>query len=240
MARIHITLQGKGGVGKSYISSLLAQHLIESGREVVCIDTDPVNKTFHQYRAFPVEPLEILDGTRVNERNFDRLMEILLTRQGEEFIIDNGASSFIPLSNYLIENQAVELLAEHGHEVVVHTVVTGGQALLDTLNGFRSVVTQFVEGTRIIVWLNEYFGAVAAEGKDFEKMKVYTEHRERVTGLIRLKQLSADTYGRDVEEMLNRKLTFDEAIGHGEFALMAKQRLKMVKRALWEQMALMG
>ena len=52
MHKVHITLQGKGGVGKSLVASLLAQHHLESGTPVVCIDTDPVNATLSGYRAF--------------------------------------------------------------------------------------------------------------------------------------------------------------------------------------------
>ena len=39
---IHITLQGKGGVGKTLVSNLLAQHQISKKTKLVCIDTDPV------------------------------------------------------------------------------------------------------------------------------------------------------------------------------------------------------
>ncbi|MBB4268183.1 CO dehydrogenase nickel-insertion accessory protein CooC1, partial [Roseospira visakhapatnamensis] len=45
MAAIHMTLQGKGGVGKSFIASLLAQHFLARGQAPICLDTDPVNQT---------------------------------------------------------------------------------------------------------------------------------------------------------------------------------------------------
>ena len=38
---IHFTLQGKGGVGKTLVSNLLAQHQISKKTKLVCIDTDP-------------------------------------------------------------------------------------------------------------------------------------------------------------------------------------------------------
>src|SRR5579859_3467685 len=43
---IHLTLQGKGGVGKSLVASILAQYFRHHGREIRCIDSDPVNQTF--------------------------------------------------------------------------------------------------------------------------------------------------------------------------------------------------
>ena len=40
---IHLSLQGKGVVGKSFIASILAQYFLNRGHQVQCIDTDPVN-----------------------------------------------------------------------------------------------------------------------------------------------------------------------------------------------------
>ena len=45
-----------------------------------------------------------------------------------------------------------------------------------------------------------------------------------------------ETFGRDVEEVIARKLTFEEAIRDGRFSLMTKQRLKVVQRELFEQL----
>ena len=56
---IQLTLQGKGGVGKSLVASVLAQYLWEKGKEVRCIDTDPVNRTFAQYRALSADRLNL-------------------------------------------------------------------------------------------------------------------------------------------------------------------------------------
>ena len=50
MKQIHFILQGKGGVGKSFIASLLAQYLRDrKNGQVVCFDTDPVNPTLSRY-----------------------------------------------------------------------------------------------------------------------------------------------------------------------------------------------
>ena len=53
-------------------------------------------------------------------------------------VVDNGASSFVPLSNYLIENNAIPMLQEAGREVFIHSVVTGGQG--DLLEDAAGVV----------------------------------------------------------------------------------------------------
>lgn len=135
-ASVHLSLQGKGGVGKSLVASLLAQYFRHrKAMAVRCIDTDPVNQTLSQYKELAAERLELLREGSVDQRAFDGLMESLLTQTGT-FIVDNGASTFIPLWNYMLENNAMGLLKENGRRVYVHCVITGGQALADTLSGF--------------------------------------------------------------------------------------------------------
>ncbi len=239
MSRIHFTLQGKGGVGKTYVSSLIAQYLrSKNGRDLICVDTDPVNQSFASYGAFDVRKLELMEGSKVNERKFDELMELALTSSDAELVVDSGASSFIPFSNYLVENDAIDMLHAAGREVVVHPVITGGPALADTLHGFDQLASQFSEHARIIVWLNEFFGEVREGDKDFEATKVFSRHKGRVSGIIRIARQTSETFGKDVEVMLKAKLTFEEALASEKFQLMAKQRLTMVQKAIFNQVAL--
>jgi CO dehydrogenase nickel-insertion accessory protein CooC1 len=91
ISTIHLSLQGKGGVGKSLVASILAQYLLQRGKTVRCIDTDPVNKTLSQYRGLPTEQLKLLREGGVDQRGFDSLMEQLLTDESSVFVVDNGA-----------------------------------------------------------------------------------------------------------------------------------------------------
>ena len=78
-----------------------------------------------------------MDGDEINSRKFDALVE-LIAPSTDDVIIDNGASSFVPLSHYLLSNQVPALLKDMGHELIVHTVITGSQAMDDTINGIRN------------------------------------------------------------------------------------------------------
>src|SRR3954467_14671839 len=124
---IHLSLQGKGGVGKSLVASILAQYFRGRGRSIQCIDTDPVNRTFAQYSDLAATRLELMRDGSIDIRGFDGLMERLLTEDGT-FVIDNGASTFIPLWSYIVENQVVDILRQAGKQLYVHTVITGGEA----------------------------------------------------------------------------------------------------------------
>ena len=235
MKQVHFTLQGKGGVGKTFVSSLIAQYLRSKGEPVVVIDTDPVNATLSGYAAFDTQRLELMEGGSLIERNFDSLIEQVV-EEDSNFVIDNGAATFIPLSFYIAENDAINVIAESGKQVVIHTVITGGQAIRDTLAGFASLVEHMPEQARIVIWLNEFFGDIVAEGKEFEEMKVYLNNKDRVHGIVRIARQTGSTFGKDIQLMLDSKLTFDEVKGSADFGLMAKSRLHRVQEAIYRQM----
>jgi hypothetical protein len=160
-----------------------------------------------------------------------------LTASAEnDVIIDNGASSFVPLSHYLISNEVPSLLKEMGHELVVHTVITGGQALLDTVSGFAQLARQFPEPSIFAVWLNPYWGPIEHEGRGFEQLKAYKDNKDRVSAIVTIPQLKEETYGRDISDMLQERLTFDEAIAKDSLTIMTRQRLKIFRTKLFEQM----
>lgn len=234
MATIHKVLQGKGGVGKSLIAALIAQYLMKNGQVPLCIDTDPVNATFHNYGGLKVQHLGIMEGDEINPRKFDALIE-LVAESEVPVVIDNGASSFVPLAHYLISNDVPAMLQDMGHELVVHTVITGGQALVDTINGFSQLVSQFPDEARFVVWLNPYWGPIEHEGKDFENFKVYKEHKDRISAVVRLPELNEKTFGRDFSDMLQKKLTFEEALKTPALSIMTRQRLKMIQAKLFGQ-----
>ncbi len=113
MAKVHMILQGKGGVGKSFIASILAQHYYAKKKNVLCIDTDPVNATFHGFKKLNVQRLDLMEGDEIDPRKFDDLIESI-SKSKTDVVIDNGASTFVALAHYLISNQIPALLKNSG------------------------------------------------------------------------------------------------------------------------------
>ena len=235
---IHIALQGKGGVGKSLISAILFQYLSSKGQDVCGIDVDPVNQTFSEYQGLRVECLNLLREGSIDQREFDLLMERFLKEVGT-FVVDTGASTFIPLWHYILENHALDHLRQKGKRVFIHSVITGGQSLNDTLSGFEALAETMRE-KNIVVWLNEYFGPVLQDGAAFADMPVCRKHANKLHGSVAIPRRTADTFGRDMEEMISRKLTFDEAVKATDFTIMTKQRLLVVQRDLFVQLDRVG
>lgn len=138
MGTIHFIQQGKGGVGKSVVAVILYQTLTALGKDVAAFDTDPVNATLSSYAEFGVTSLDILKNDNIDARAFDQLLdELFYLPEQMHAIVDNGASSFVALGAYIKENALLSLLREQGHQVFFHTVITGGQALGDTLSGLK-------------------------------------------------------------------------------------------------------
>ena len=230
MATINMILQGKGGVGKSLVASLITQYLLEKGQDVCCVDTDPVNATFAGYKKFNVTALDIMNGDDIDPRRFDTLVEMMMALPDEsEMVIDNGAATFVPLASYLADNNVFELLLESGHTINLHTVITGGQALPDTLSGLNSLLKAFP--TPIYVWLNGYFGQINLKGKNFEDFKVFKENTSRFAALIRLPEKKKETFGRDLENLLTARMSFQEA-HDSDLPIMTRQRLHMMWREI--------
>lgn len=234
MSKIHMVLQGKGGVGKSFIASMLAQHCYSKDEDLLCIDTDPVNATFHGFEALNVNRLDLMEGDEIDSRKFDSLIESI-SKSESDVVIDNGASTFVALSHYLISNHIPDTLENMGKELIIHTVITGGQALNDTLYGFDKLIKQFPQNVKFIVWLNPFWGKIESNGHGFESMKAYLNNKDRISAIIKIPEYKKETFGRDLSEMLQDKMTFDDAIKKTESTIMVRQRLTMIKRELFQQ-----
>ena len=232
---VHLSLQGKGGVGKSFVASLLSQYFREKhGEKVFCIDSDPINATLSGYEELNADHLKVMHRGQVHERHFDALIERICSEEGI-FVVDTGATNFIPIWHYILENEILRLLADHGRKTFVHTVIAEGQALKDTLSGLDEIA-ETTSGRNIVVWVNEYFGEVESGGKKFEDMAVCVRHKEKFAGAILIPQHNPQTWGEDVREMLERRMTFREAIESQHFSLVAKQRLQILRREIYEQL----
>ncbi len=234
-AVVHLVLQGKGGIGKSVIASWLAEYLLKRGENVRCIDGDPVNRSLTQYKFLNAEKLDLIneEGLIVRMR-YDALLERFASEHGA-FVVDSGSTAFLPLWSYIVETEVVRVLREAGRKLYVHCVVSGGEMLSDSLLGFDTLAKSTPD-RNVIVWVNEYFGPVAREGKTFDQMNVFQKHADKVLGSIGIPQRSADTFGATVLLMREKKLTFDEAIDSNQFMLAQKSRLHIVRRDLYEQL----
>jgi hypothetical protein len=234
MATLYVTLQGKGGVGKSYLTAAFAQWLLDQNQSVACIDTDTLNPTLLQYGPLKAMHLKLSRDHVIDPRALDDLVAIVAEAPDDgHVVVDVGSNGFETLMAYEVENGVFALLQELGHRVVVQTVIAGGPDAEETVKGTMALLA--ATDVPIILWLNEHLGPLALQGQPIADASFLHEARDRLVGTVLLPARTKATFGKDVEEMLRQRLTFAEAIE--QFDLMPRTRIKRVRDELWAQLA---
>ncbi len=224
MATIHLIQQGKGGVGKSMLAAMLYQALTHYGKSTSLYDIDPTNATLHGFKEFSVKRMEIMVDGNINRRRFDHLITELNDLPSETHaVVDSGASSFIALGKYLMDENIPALLTENGHFVLFHSIIVGGQAMSDTVNGLRSLALAFAD-TPIVVWLNPHFGEIEMDDKSFEDFTLYREFHSQFHAVIALPKTDTETTGKDLEILFAKRKSFKTAIEESQ-SIVVRSRL---------------
>lgn len=229
----HIIITGKGGVGKSFAARQLHEYFSGKGRAVHGFDTDPVNATYAEHHCFNVTIVPLLDPSNtVDPRKFDVFFEHVASLPEDDgvVIVDNGAATFLPFCSYMASCPALPVLQSRG-TVYLHTIVIGS-ALKDTLDNLEDLARYFPSAP-LVVWLNPYFGPIADnEGRRFEEMPVYQKCRQHIHALVQVPELFPATYGKDMEVLMARRQSYEEALNDttGAWGLMARQRLMIIRR----------
>ena len=150
MSTIHTVIQSKS-VGKTIAAMTLAHYLRdERGKTVFCLDTDTLNDSLASFAALHAVKVEIpalADYCRT------------IPPEIEHVVIDTSISGFLPFCSSL-RDSFLPALAEAGHSLRLHTIVTGGPSAVETFNGFRTLAGNFPD-LPITVWLNPFWGEVA-------------------------------------------------------------------------------
>lgn len=213
---VHLTLGPKGGIGKTLITTLLAQYLLaREGANVLLADTDPATPTFSTFKSLQVAHINIMTGDfNVDKGRFDKLMTHLQNHEGD-CAIDNGSSSFLPLLTYMLENDIVEFLNDAGKHVVIHIPIVGGQAMEECIKGLQLLLKN-LPAARFVVWENPYFGPVVKDDVAVRDSTFLQRSGERILGVVTLPTGGHDTWGKTIGAMTRNRLTFAEAKGRSD------------------------
>ena len=118
--RLILYPQDKGGIGKSFVATLLYDHLVEAGVPVKAFHLDHANSTFQRF----VPEAEFID-TDVDADKLgvlDRIVHAL--EEADIALVDNRASGGSKMLTYLDETRLPELQAEFGCLIVFVVVAT--------------------------------------------------------------------------------------------------------------------
>ena len=244
MAEVNIVLNGKGGIGKSFVSWVLAQFKKSIFADVKCFDVDPVNASFAKNKALNVTHLNITaeSDTEISKRKFDDLFNMVLSSPSDGcFVIDVGASTFMPLISYIHEAGLLKLLTDEGHSVFLHVPIVGGQAFLESVRGLKYIQDIQDFSGRIVIWENEYFGKISSEqlaGKKLLDIAAIKAFSERIAGVVKITYRgTTDTFAGDMGFITSRHLTFSEALESPEIGIISKSRIKRIRDDLFNQIS---
>ncbi|HDQ4465237.1 TPA: conjugal transfer protein, TraL family [Pseudomonas aeruginosa] len=234
----HLVLQGKGGVGKSFVASALAQYFIERGYDIACADTDPVNSSFYQFKALDVDMIPIMEGGGISQKLFDPLFEELLSTE-DVCVVDNGASTFIPMLKFISDNQMLSALQEAGKQLYIHTVITAGQAKDDTFNGLEKLIAMIRDeksDTKVVVWQNEFWGIPIFGGKALSETDLILNNADIIQGVCAVVDRNSDAFTADIRNVLESHLTLREVKQSEVFGVIAKSRIHRVYNDIFSEL----
>jgi len=234
---VHMTLCGKGGVGKSVIARMLTEYLIDRGGAPLAFDSDPVNASFAAVEAFDVKRVDLIDADqKINPRRFDKMVLDIL-ESGRPSVIDTGASSFVALMNYMRELGLAETFRGEGHELFLHVPIAGGPSMPFTIENFGDVCSAFGNHAGVVVWLNHFWERIELGGKPFDEWQIRRQHRDVIRAIVEIQRMSSDTSAQDFTALLKSNRSFAEAAGpDSPFHLLSRSRLRRIRQILFDGM----
>lgn len=230
---VHFTLQGKGGIGKTFISSLLAQWIEEiAPGSLEGYDADQENATFAAYQGLNVKTVDVMKADRTIDRKMFDSMLLKIFDSKNNVVVDTGANTFSPLMSYLLENDFLKMLQAAGKKVYIHTIIGGGDNLRDTTAGFVSLARQTT--CPMVIWLNE--NAAWGDTGRFVESEAFSKNAGNVCGLVLLQGRNSDTFGDDIRRMNKERLTLREVMLSDKFNVLERSRLNTVVRDIFDKL----
>lgn len=237
MFNVNVHINTKGGIGKTVSSACNAQCIkYELKQPVTCLNTDPVNDSFYDFKALEVIHIPIVDkDNKIDRKQFDRMIELIVSTESH-FVIDSGSSSFVPLLEFLAINNIVELLNAHGRSVTFHIPITGGPAQKDTIKGLNGILKNLPDSAHYIIWENRHFGEIRHNSKGLQSLAILQEYENKIDSIITFGDICPYSTP-DFTKMIKNKHTFMEATDKQseDYNMMEKFRLSQTQKKLFSQ-----
>jgi hypothetical protein len=238
---IHIVLQSKGGVGKSFVALHLAQYFADQDLPTAVFDSDPATPTLSSYQALQPRHFNFMEDDDLDVRQFDVLSTAILDASKAVVVLDIGSSNYIPMVSYFKSSRVLQTFSEMRRRVVLHSVLVGGASARETLACLVSTVNDLA-ADGYVAWMNSLFGPVVSDGKPVKEIKAFERSRDRLTGIVRIKERTGGSnvlHLNAMREMTRRHLTYKETLATPEISLWDKQRLLDARREVNQQLVAM-
>ncbi|MEO5735201.1 MAG: mobilization protein [Rubrivivax sp.] len=160
MSQIHFIGGEKGGVGKSLLARVLAQHFIDRQQPFVAFDTDRSHGALLRYYASYTSPLSLDDPT-----GLDRVIEAAADDPAQRVLVDLAAQSQASLTRWLDDAGVLAVAAEMGVVLNYWHVMDANRDSVDLLRRWQESPGAAM---RLVLVLNEvrgeHFGQLGSSG----------------------------------------------------------------------------
>lgn len=229
MATIHFIGGEKGGVGKSLVSRLLAQYLIDHNLPFLGFDSDRSHGALLRFYSAYASPVVIDDY-----ESLDTLVEAAAAEPQRRILVDLAAQTQRPLAKWMDDSGVLELSRELGLSIRYWHVMDSGKDSVDLLG---KLLEEFGESLNYTLVLNQL------RGDDFQIFDQSDEKQRALAGGARIA-----TLGRLHETLMNkidaRSTSFWAAhTADKEFTglgLLERQRIKVWIRRVYEEFDKLG
>jgi CobQ/CobB/MinD/ParA nucleotide binding domain len=150
MANIHFIGGEKGGVGKSLVSRVLAQYLIDKDLPFLGFDTDRSHGALMRFYAGYASPV-LVDRYEM----LDNIVEAAVARPDRRIIVDLAAQTHDPLVKWMDESGVLDMAAEMGFTITYWHVMDAGRDSVDLL---KRLLDRFGSRLRYILVRNRIRG----------------------------------------------------------------------------------
>jgi hypothetical protein len=215
--KVHLIGGEKGGVGKSMVSRLLAQHFIDNELAWIGYDTDRSHGSLLRFYTEFASPV-LIDRYEA----LDQIIESAVEQPGRRVLVDLAAQTHEPLVRWMDESGVLDMADLSGLVLQYWHVMDAGRDSVDLL---ERLLDRFGQRLRYVLVLNEL------RGDDFSLVKA-SGQLDRALGLgakvLHLRRLHDAVVqkidARNASFWAARHLTGLDGPGLG---LMERQRLKM-------------
>ncbi len=230
MGNIHLIGGEKGGVGKSLVSRVLAQYMIDKELAFLGFDTDRSHGALTRFYAGYASPV-VVD----RYESLDAIIEAAVDQPDRRVLVDLAAQTHDPLVKWMDESGVLELAGENGLAIHYWHVMDAGKDSVDLL---KRLLDRFGDRLRYVLVLNQI------RGDDFGILKQSGE-LERATAvgakLVSLKHLHDSVINKIDASSSSfwaaKNASDKEATGLG---MMDRQRVKMWLRDAYQEIDAAG
>jgi hypothetical protein len=178
MTNIHLVGGEKGGVGKSLVSRVLAQYMIDHSKPFLGFDSDRSHGSLLRFYAGYASPV-LID----RYESLDAIVEAATEQPDRSILVDLAAQTQEPLTRWMEDSQLLEVAPELGLNIRYWHVMDTGKDSVDLL---QRLLNRFGARLKYVIVLNQL------RGDDFQILDSSGERQRAVAldaSIITIKRL---------------------------------------------------